>query len=457
MGIDVPAPESGPCRRKDTPAAPVRHPPFAERHASRHRVHTRAASMHTAPAPSPGLESRPAAHGDGGTSDVRWWRALHAYALAVASGGDAEEIWDAAARRLPDLLCAAAVSLSAPGLPGGRARDASESDSALAPAALDAAHRAARECATDPAGAAPSAVPLSADGHRALAAPLPPVGEGAAGGALVAAWAGEPPPGAAERLAAAAAHLSAALAGAARHAAAVEAGLQRDRFFSAMNHDIRTPVTAIIGYGELLHDGIVGELEPRQREMVQRITGLAGHLAQLVGDVLDLARLEAGRLALNAEAVPVADLVAGVVRAVEPRAHGKGLTLRDEAGADRTLRLHADAARLRQILATLLIHAVETTESGAVTVTAREAGGRGWIEVRDTGPGIPAEGQEALFEAFLRTAAGGGPSRDSGGALALAIARRLARAMDGDLVGRGLAGGGAAFTLHLPLQPAQDA
>jgi signal transduction histidine kinase len=409
--------------------------------------------MHTAPAPPPGLESHPAADGDGGASDVRWWRALHAYALAVAAAPDAEEAWDAAARRLPDLLGAAAVALSAPGLPGGRVRAAAGADSVLGTAAL----HAARGAAADPAQATPRPAALAVDGHRALASPLPPIGDGAAGGALVAAWAGEPPPEAAERLAAAAAHLSAALAGAARHAAAVEAGLQRERFFSAMNHDIRTPVTAIVGYGELLHDGIVGELEPRQREMVQRITGLAGHLAQLVGDILDLARLEAGRLALNAEAVPVADLVAEAVRAVEPRARGKCLTVRDEAGADHTLRLHADAARLRQILMTLLTRAVETTDTCAVAVTAGEAGGRGWIEVRDTGPGLPAEGADAVFEGFLRTAASTGPALDSGRALALAIARRLARTMDGDLAARDLPGGGTAFTLHLPLHPLREA
>jgi signal transduction histidine kinase len=409
--------------------------------------------MHTAPAPGPGLDSRPAADPGGDAGDLHWWRALHAYALAVAAAGDAETVWDAAASRLPGLLGAAEVALSAPGLPGARFRAASEAGTVLASAALDAALDAVADVAEDPTRAAPRPVALPAGGHSALAAPLPPVVGGAAGGALLAAWAGEPPPEAAERLAAAAAHLSAALAGAARHAAAVEAGLQRERFFSAMNHDIRTPVTAIVGYGELLHDGIVGELEPRQRVMVQRITGLAGHLAQLVGDVLDLARLDAGRMALNAEAVAAGDLVAEAVRAVEPRARSKGLELRDEVGPGHPLLLHADPARVRQVLATLLTHAVETTEAGSVAVTAGEAGDRGWIEVRDTGPGLPAEGAEGVFEAFLEGAADARPIPGSGRALALAIARRLARAMGGDLGARDLAAGGAAFTLDLPLFP----
>ena len=244
---------------------------------------------------------------------------------------------------------------------------------------------------------------------------------------------------------------AAALANARAHARLTEAAFRRERFFSAMSHDLRTPITAIVGYSELLADGIVGELNGQQLEMIERISQVSGHLSQLVNDILDLAKLDAGRMEFHREEVRLGDLVDEALVAVEPQARSKKLELRtdiDDAHREQVLRV--DGSRLRQILVNLLSNAVKFTEHGEVAVVAGSSGARSWLEVRDTGPGLPAGSEEAVFEEFLQIAAGTKSKREPGSGLGLAISRRLARAMGGDLTARNGPGSGAAFTLLLP-------
>ena len=228
--------------------------------------------------------------------------------------------------------------------------------------------------------------------------------------------------------------------------------LARDRFFSAMSHDLRTPIAAIVGYSELLADGIVGDLTEQQQEMVQRISQVAAHLTELVNDILDLAKLDAGRVELHPEPVRVGELVQEAVVAVEPQARAKGLPVHlelDEAGHQTVL---ADPVRVRQILVNLLSNAVKFTQEGEVRVSAGINGDRTWLTVRDTGPGLPPGSEEAVFEEFLQMASGRGPKHEPGSGLGLAVSRRLARAMGGDLTVESRSGLGAAFTLFLPLR-----
>jgi signal transduction histidine kinase len=228
--------------------------------------------------------------------------------------------------------------------------------------------------------------------------------------------------------------------------------LARDRFFSAMSHDLRTPIAAIVGYSELLADGIVGDLSSKQQEMVERIAQVAAHLTELVNDILDLAKLDAGRVELHPERVVLGELVREAVLAVEPQASGKALPLRldlDSAG-DETVRV--DPVRVRQILVNLLSNAVKFTEHGEVRVDAGLGGERTWITVRDTGPGLPPGSEEAVFEEFLQIASGRGTKREPGSGLGLAVSRRLARAMGGDLTVESRPGEGSTFTLYLPLE-----
>ena len=209
-------------------------------------------------------------------------------------------------------------------------------------------------------------------------------------------------------------------------------------------------LTAIMGYSELLQDGIMGEMEPHQQEMVERICQVSGHLAELVNDVLDIAKLDAGRMEFHREPVPLGDLVDEAVVAVQPQARSKGLELRLEVDGHRDAVLELDMGRVRQILVNLLSNAVKFTERGTVTLTAEVEEGRGWMRVADTGPGLPAGAEEAVFEEFMQIASGNRAKREPGSGLGLAISRRLARAMGGDLTAVNGESGGAIFTLHLP-------
>jgi len=293
-------------------------------------------------------------------------------------------------------------------------------------------------------------VPPPYGAATAIAAPL--AGEGAAGGAMLVGWHGARGMDAhTVRLAGTVAEqAAAAFRNATRYDVLRQTAVRRERFFSAMSHDLRTPITAIMGYSELLQDGIMGDLEPHQQEMVERICQVSGHLAQLVNDVLDIAKLDAGRMEFHREPVPLGELVDEAVVAVEPQARGKGLELQLDVDGHRDVVLELDMGRVRQILVNLLSNAVKFTDRGAVTLSVEVADGRGWMRVADTGPGLPEGAEEAVFEEFMQLAAGTRAKREPGSGLGLAIARRLARAMGGELTAANGAQGGAVFTLHLP-------
>jgi signal transduction histidine kinase len=247
------------------------------------------------------------------------------------------------------------------------------------------------------------------------------------------------------------AQTAAALSGVRAYARLTETAYRRERFFSAMSHDLRTPITAIVGYSELLADGIVGELTGQQTEMVERISQVSAQLAQLVNDVLDLARLDADGMDLHPRDVSLGELVDEALPAVEPQARAKDLDLRVALGGAAGLLVRADPQRARQILVNLLSNAIKFTPSGAVAVEGGSDGVRAWIEVRDTGPGLPSGTEEDVFEEFLQIAAGTRSKGEPGSGLGLAISRRLARAMGGDLTARNVSEAGAVFTLLLPL------
>jgi PAS domain S-box-containing protein len=226
--------------------------------------------------------------------------------------------------------------------------------------------------------------------------------------------------------------------------------VRRDRFFSAMSHDLRTPITAVLGYSELLLDGIAGEMVPAQREMVERIFQVAGHLSQLLNDTLDLARLDAGRMEFHREPVGLRRLVDDAVVTVEPQAQAKGIELRMEVESNELL--HTDAMRVQQILVNLLANAVKFTPEGEALVRAGCDEESAWVTVSDTGPGLPEGSEEAVFEEFTQMASGRGAKKEPGSGLGLTISRRLARALGGDLTARSNPGAGASFTLRLPRQ-----
>ena len=402
--------------------------------------------------PAPAAASTDAARGR-----VEELEALRRMALEAADTVDAGQAFASLCRYLPELLAVDFATVAVPPLAeplhwcAGRA-PARE----VAARLMELAERVRRTgepvvAGTVEEGAAPAGEPAPFGAATAVVAPMPC--EVDPPGVLVVGWHGRAPvPAHAVRLAAAVAeHAAAAFRNAARYDALRQAAVRRDQFFSAMSHDLRTPITAIVGYSELLQDGIMGELEERQQEMVERICQVSGHLSQLVNDILDLTKLDAGRMEFHRESAALGELVDEAIVAVAPQARSKGLALRLDIDGHRDTVLHVDPPRVRQILVNLLSNAVKFTERGQVRVSAGVEEGRGWIEVRDTGPGLPAGTEEAVFEEFMQLAAGNKAKREPGSGLGLAISRRLARAMGGDLVARNAEGSGAAFTLLLPL------
>jgi signal transduction histidine kinase len=234
----------------------------------------------------------------------------------------------------------------------------------------------------------------------------------------------------------------------AARAAAEASNRAKSRFLATMSHELRTPLNAISGYTELLEMGIQGELTEGQREYLDRIRASQQHLLGLINDILDFARLEAGRLDYHPAVFPVAPLVAEVQGMVEPQASEKGLVLRRGHRAPDATVL-ADPDRARQILLNLVHNAIKfTPPGGAVTVSWHLDGSVVRIEVADTGPGIPAEHLASVFEPFVqldselnRQAPGTG--------LGLAISRELARSMGGDLTATSEPGKGSVFRLSL--------
>jgi signal transduction histidine kinase len=382
---------------------------------------------------SPSTPDREPDAGGGWERRARRLQALCEVAAATAGVVDADEAWRLACARLPQVLDAQAAGLATPLLDAPRtwSRAGGDADGLARLAAAGTEERGETEAGW-------TRVLSLCHGGETL-------------GALALAWtdaAGMEADGEmAEMLARQAAGV---LASARAYARLTEAAFRRERFFSAMSHDLRTPITAIVGYSELLADGIVGELNGQQLEMIERISQVSGHLSQLVNDILDLAKLDAGRMEFHREDVRLGELVDEALVVVEPQARSKKLELRTEMEPHRDALLRVDPPRVRQILVNLLSNAVKFTEQGEVSVVAGEEAGRAWLEVRDTGPGIPSGSEEEVFEEFLQIAAGTKSKREPGSGLGLAISRRLARAMGGELTARSGHGGGAAFTLVLP-------
>ena len=213
-------------------------------------------------------------------------------------------------------------------------------------------------------------------------------------------------------------------------AAAQAANRAKSTFLATMSHELRTPLNAIRGYAELLAMGVHGPVTDDQREALERIRRSERHLLGVIGDILDFARLETGRMSYAIEPValrPVVDEVAGLVQV---QASAKGLTF-DYRACDALVR--ADGRRLRQVILNLLANAVKFTPAGGtVTLRCTPAPDVVTVRVRDTGPGIPGDERERIFEPFVQL----GRSRSNpvgGTGLGLAISRELARAMGGDL------------------------
>ncbi len=236
----------------------------------------------------------------------------------------------------------------------------------------------------------------------------------------------------------------------------------KSEFLAIMSHELRTPLNAVLGYSELLELGISGPLTEKMREQVGRIRMSAKHLLGLVNDILDLAKVEAGRLSVSSAPASAAGTVAAAIALIHPQAAAAGLELVVEPFADPPPVYLGDDERVRQVLVNLLSNAVKFTEpGGSITVgvgatgdvdsDARLQPNRQYVKfsVTDTGSGIPEEKLLSIFDPFVQAESGHSRSREGSG-LGLTISRRLARLMGGDLTCTSKVGSGSIFTLSLP-------
>jgi signal transduction histidine kinase/DNA-binding response OmpR family regulator len=237
-----------------------------------------------------------------------------------------------------------------------------------------------------------------------------------------------------------------------RHVAAAEDALRaKTTLFATLTHELRTPLNGILGMAGLLE---LAKLEPNAASYVDAIKQSGEHLLDLITEILDYSRIEAGHIALESAPFDPEAIMQDVAELLSPKAHAKGLevvvTLRGETPS----RVVGDEGRLRQILFNLAGNAVKFTETGGVTIElARRPNERLRFSVRDTGPGVSPDKQAMIFEEF--TQADAGVARRHGGTgLGLAIVRRLARAMGGEVGLTSRPGSGSSFWVELPFEHA---
>jgi PAS domain S-box-containing protein len=221
----------------------------------------------------------------------------------------------------------------------------------------------------------------------------------------------------------------------------------KSEFLANMSHELRTPLNGVLGYAQLLRRDRT--LAAEHREAVDNITACGAHLLDLINDVLDLSKIEAGRVEVEAASTELQQLVADLGLLIAEPARKKGLRFDADVARDLPRRVVLDGRHLRQVLLNLLGNAVKFTDRGSVRLTvARDGPASVRFDVIDTGIGVEPEEQQAIFEAFRQTRRG---AQAGGSGLGLAISRRLVRAMGGELRVESAVGRGSRFWFTVPL------
>ena len=240
----------------------------------------------------------------------------------------------------------------------------------------------------------------------------------------------------------------------AAHVELERASRLKSEFLANMSHELRTPLHAVNGFSELLLEQSSGPLVPKQQRYVENILANGKHLLQLINDILDLSKIEAGRMDLRLEEFSLQQTIENAVSVIEPLAQKKGLAIEVsiESGLD-PVRL--DRGKTKQILYNLMSNAVKFTDAGRITISAAR-GGRagGWVEVvvADTGIGIRADDQKRIFREFEQV--DGTHSRKyEGTGLGLSLTRRLVELQGGSIRLESEFGRGSRFIVRLPANP----
>ncbi|MFF4210082.1 HAMP domain-containing protein [Streptomyces sp. NPDC001796] len=250
----------------------------------------------------------------------------------------------------------------------------------------------------------------------------------------------------------------------------------KSEFLANMSHELRTPLNSLLILAKLLADNAEGNLSPKQVEFAETIHGAGSDLLQLINDILDLSKVEAGKMDVSPTRIALVQLVDYVEATFRPLTAEKGLDFSVRVSPELPATLHTDEQRLLQVLRNLLSNAVKFTDTGAVELVIRPAGGDVPVAIReqlleagslrdadaemiafsvaDTGIGIPASKMRVIFEAFKQ--ADGTTSRKYGGTgLGLSISREIARLLGGEIHAQSEPGRGSTFTLYLPLHPSE--
>jgi PAS domain S-box-containing protein len=222
----------------------------------------------------------------------------------------------------------------------------------------------------------------------------------------------------------------------------------KSKFLASMSHELRTPLNAIVGFSDLLSDETPGPLNPKQKRFVAHIKQGSAHLLQLINDILDLSKIEAGLLELHCEDFPIKDALPEVLSTIRPLAMAKNIQIEQTIEADAVI--YADRIRFKQILYNLLSNAVKfTPKDGHIGVECGQSGQSVCISVTDTGIGIRPEDQAMVFEEFKQVE-GNAAATQQGTGLGLAITRRLVEQQGGSISLKSEFGQGCCFTFTLP-------
>ena len=224
----------------------------------------------------------------------------------------------------------------------------------------------------------------------------------------------------------------------------------KSEFLASMSHELRTPINALIGYASLMLDRIYGDLTPRQEEGLNRIQGAAQHLLALINDILDLAKIEAGRMPLHLDEVSLREIMTEISQQIEPMVKKKQLSFSVDLPS-KDMKLHTDRTKVKQILLNLLSNAVKFTHQGGIWVTVSRDEEDLRFDVRDTGIGIREVDLESIWEDFRQVDQS--RTREFGGTgLGLSITRKLVDALGGHVFAESVYGQGSTFTVVLPVR-----